>query len=92
VDTDAWIDAGIAMGCTRFVYTAKHSCGFLTWKSTLPASTYNYSVEYASAGSSPGSAPQDIVASFVQSARNKGVGLGFYYSVSSNALLNVCQG
>lgn len=88
VNTDEWIDTGIAMGCSRFIYTAKHSCGFLTWDSQVPASTYNYSV-----GHNPNpQGQQDIVASFVKSARSKGVGVGFYYSVVSNSLLNVCRG
>jgi hypothetical protein len=34
----------------------------------------------------------DVVSSFVRSAKKGGVGFGFYYSVVSNQLCNVCQG
>ena len=32
LDTDAWAATCKAMGGTRIVLTAKHSCGFLAWK------------------------------------------------------------
>lgn len=34
LDTDAWIREGVAMGATRFIYVAKHGCGFLAWNSS----------------------------------------------------------
>jgi alpha-L-fucosidase len=33
INTDDWIDYGIKMGCKRFIYVAKHGCGFVTWNS-----------------------------------------------------------
>lgn len=89
LNTDQWIETGMSMGCSRFIYTAKHGCGFLGWNSSAPGSPipYTYSTAYA-----PNGRGIDVVASFVKSARKYGVGAGFYYSVSSNALLNVCNG
>lgn len=87
LDTDAWISAGVAMGCQRFVYVAKHGCGFATWPSnaTILGARYPYSVAF-----SPNTT--DVVGSFVASAKRAGVGFGFYYSVGSNAKCNVQGG
>lgn len=87
LNTDAWIDAGVAMGCKRFIYVAKHGCGFCTWpsKAQILGSTYPYSVAFA-----PNKT--DVVSAFVASAKKRGVGYGFYYSVGSNALCNACGG
>ena len=80
VDTDAWVSAGVAMGCKRFIYVAKHGCGFAAWPSaaTINGSVYPYSVRFA-----PNTT--DIVSAFAASVRRVGLGLGFYYSVGSNA-------
>ena len=80
LDTDAWIDAGMAMGCARFIYVAKHGCGFCTWpsKAQVLGATYPYSVAFA-----PNTT--DVVSAFVASARKRGVGYGFYYSVGSKS-------
>lgn len=83
LDTDAWIREGVAMGATRFIYVAKHGCGFLAWNSSTD---YPYS---AAKSKSPNA---DVVGRFVESAKKAGVGYGFYYSVVSNGLLNVCNG
>ena len=87
LSTDAWLEAGVAMGCKRFVYVAKHGCGFAAWPSnaTVNGERYPYSVAFA-----PNTT--DVVSSFVASAKAAGVGYGFYYSVGSNALCNVQGG
>ena len=36
-----------AMGGTRIIYTAKHSCGFLAWRTKTD---YNYSAGYTQDG------------------------------------------
>eukprot|EP01049_Picozoa_sp_SAG25_P008245 SAG25_NODE_728_length_5697_cov_2.400322_1_plen_427_part_00 len=75
LDTDAWASTCKAMGGTRIVFTAKHSCGFLAWKTKTQ---YNYSVGFAPDG-------VDVVAAFVKSARSAGLGVGFYYSTAHNS-------
>ena len=75
LDTDAWASTCKAMGGTRIVLTAKHSCGFLAWKTK---SAYNYSVGFTPDGT-------DVVAAFVKSARSAGLGVGFYYSTAHNS-------
>ena len=72
LDTDSWISSGMAMGATRFIYVAKHGCGFAAWKS---APSYPYSASHSSAPNA------DVVGAFVASAKKFGVGFGFYYSV-----------
>lgn len=83
LDTDSWIKEGMAMGATRFIYTAKHGCGFVAWKTLT---NYSYS-----ATNSP-SLHADIVAAFVASAKKFQVQYGFYYNVMSNKYANVCSG
>ena len=87
LDTDAWITAGVAMGCSRFIYVAKHGCGFCTWPSNamIQGERYPYSVAFA-----PNTT--DVVSAFVTSAKKAGVGFGFYYSVGSNAKCHACSG
>ena len=77
LDTDAWAATCKAMGGTRIVLTAKHSCGFLAWRTKT---AYNYSAGFTPDGT-------DVVASFVKSARAAGLGLGFYYSSAHNSSL-----
>src|SRR4051812_32152144 len=60
LDTNSWIDAGIAMGATRFVYTAKHGCGFVPWRTAVPGYAY-------SAAQAPNR--RDVVAEFIASCR-----------------------
>lgn len=87
LDTDSWVSAGMAMGCKRFVYVAKHGCGFATWPSnaTLQGQRYPYSVAFA-----PNTT--NVVQSFVDSCRKASMPFGFYYSVGSNAKCNVQGG
>ena len=75
LDTDAWAATCKAMGGTRIVLTAKHSCGFLAWRTKTG---YNYSVGFTPDGT-------DVVAAFVSSARSAGLGVGFYYSSAHNS-------
>lgn len=82
LDTDSWIVNGIKMGCRRFVYVAKHNCGFVTWNSKVP--NYPYTVSNA-----PNKT--DVVANFVASAKKYNVGYGFYYSTVINAYVKVCN-
>jgi hypothetical protein len=74
------------MGGSRIVYTAKHGCGFLAWRSNVTALGYAYSV------ASSLYPDVDVVARLVASARAAGIGYGFYYSVVSNAYANVQNG
>uniref|UniRef100_A0A0G4I4K0 alpha-L-fucosidase n=1 Tax=Chromera velia CCMP2878 TaxID=1169474 RepID=A0A0G4I4K0_9ALVE len=81
LNTDAWISAGVSMGCKRFVLTAKHGCGFLLWDSKTE---YPYTVANAANTT-------DVVSEFVKSAKKFGVGYGFYYSTVTNAYARVCD-
>lgn len=82
LDTDSWISTGIKMGCKRFIYVAKHSCGFVTWKSSV--SNYPYTIAQTKNHT-------DVVSQFVASAQKAGVGYGFYYSTVNNAYVKVCN-
>jgi alpha-L-fucosidase len=84
VDTDTWVDVCKSMTGTRVVYTAKHGCGFLAWRSNV--SSYDYGV-----AQSP-YPDLDIVEQVIASAKAGGIGVGFYYSVVSNAYCNVQSG
>ena len=84
LDTDSWIESGLAGGCNYFIFVAKHVCGFLSWNSTSAAG-YNYSSAYSST-------PVDAVAAFRASGRKKGVPTGFYYSVNDNSRAAFCGG
>lgn len=86
LDTDAWADACVAMGGVRIVYVAKHGCGFTAWRSNVTLYGYAYGVK-----DSP-FPDVDVTARFVASARKRGLGYGFYYSVVSNAYANVNNG
>jgi alpha-L-fucosidase len=84
LDTDSWIEAGAAGGCTYFIFVAKHVCGFLSWNSTSAAG-YDYSSAYSST-------PVDAVAAFRASAKKYSVPIGFYYSVNDNSRAAFCGG
>ena len=43
LDTDAWVQTCMKMGGSRIVFTAKHSCGFLAFRTK---SSYNYSIAH----------------------------------------------
>ena len=86
LDTDAWVDACVAMGGVRIVYVAKHGCGFTAWKSNVSLYGYAYGVANSSYPD------VDVVSLLVASAKRRGIGYGFYYSVVSNAYANVQNG
>ena len=86
LDTDSWVDACVAMGGVRIVYVAKHGCGFTAWRSNVSLYGYAYGVQ---ASSYPNI---DVAALLVASAKKRGIGYGFYYSVVSNAYANVNNG
>ena len=86
LDTDAWVDACVAMGGVRIVYVAKHGCGFTAWRSNVSLYGYAYGVQ---ASQYP---DVDVAARVVASAKKRGIGYGFYYSVVSNAYANVNNG
>ena len=87
LDTDAWVDTCIAMGGVRIVYVAKHGCGFTAWRSNV--SLYGVDAYSVAASAFP---DVDVAAQLVASARKRGIGWGFYYSVVSNAFANVENG
>jgi hypothetical protein len=86
LDTDAWVDTCVAMGGVRIVYVAKHGCGFTAWRSNVSLYGYAYGVQ---ASPYP---DVDVAARLVESAKKRGIGYGFYYSVVSNAYANVNNG
>lgn len=86
LDTDAWVDACAAMGGVRIVYVAKHGCGFTAWRSNVSLYGYAYGIKDTAFPD------VDVAALFVASAKKKGMGYGFYYSVVSNAYANVNSG
>lgn len=64
--------------------TVKHGSGFLLWPSnaTMPdGRRYNYSVAYSSWRDGRG----DVVADFITACNKAGIGVGYYYSIGSNA-------
>ncbi|KAJ5794327.1 Glycoside hydrolase family 29 [Penicillium paradoxum] len=90
IDTDGWMDSAAALGAKYATLVAKHNCGFAMWPSevTFPdreneTVPYNYTI-----GQSPVHG-QNVVQSFVDSAKKHNIGHGFYYSVVWNNYLNV---
>jgi len=80
LDTDGWADTMDALGVKSAVLTAKHGCGFAIWPTTatLPdGSPYKYH------------ASVNVIRSFVDSMKKRGIGHGFYYSLTNNFYLNV---
>lgn len=79
-----------ALGAKYATLVAKHNCGFTIWPSdvsfeakdgeTMP---YNYTIAQSPVKG------EDVVRMFVDSAKQHGVGHGFYYSVVVNNFLNV---
>ena len=81
LDTDQWIRAAKAAGCTSAVFTAKHGSGF----SMFPTAAYGYGVHTCPWKGGKG----DIVGDFVASCRKFGLTPGLYYSVGANDFLSV---
>ncbi len=67
--TEAWAELAEAAGCSYMVLTTKHHEGFALWKTAVS----NFS-SHAALG-------RDLVAEFVESARSRELGIGFYHSV-----------
>ncbi|KAJ5972570.1 Glycoside hydrolase family 29 [Penicillium vulpinum] len=90
INTDGWMDSAAALGAKYATLVAKHNCGFAIWPSevtfqdrenqTVP---YNYTIAQSPVHG------QNIVQSFVDSAKKYNIGPGFYYSVVVNNYLNV---
>lgn len=71
-----------AIGATSAVLTAKHGCGFLLWPptATLPdGSPYTHHTQ-----------PEigDVLSLFASTMTARGIGYGFYYSLTNNFYLN----
>ena len=75
LDTDGWATTCKAMGGTRIVLTAKHSCGFLAWRTKT---AYNYSVAFTPDGT-------DVVAGVLLGCR-----LHVFHLVARNLSLIMC--
>ncbi|KAJ5174046.1 Glycoside hydrolase family 29 [Penicillium coprophilum] len=90
INTDGWMDSAAALGAKYATLVAKHNCGFAIWPSevtfqdrenqTVP---YNYTIAQSPVHG------QNVVKSFVDSAKKYNIGHGFYYSVVVNNYLNV---
>jgi len=73
LDTDQWAAVAASFGARYAVLTAMHCSGFALWPTNI-SSVYNYTYSVANAGTGT-----DIVDSFVQSFRARGLGVGAYY-------------
>ncbi|WP_433512255.1 alpha-L-fucosidase [Nonomuraea sp. CA-143628] len=69
-DPGAWADAAAGAGMRYTVLTAKHHDGFCLWDSAL--------TDYCVTGTPHG---RDLVGPFVSAFRERGMGVGFYYSL-----------
>ena len=88
-DAEEWVKAVRAMNASYVVFVVKHGCGFTLWdtKTKLPdGSAYAYSVKRETTAS------RDLVHEFAAACKKHGIGFGLYYSVVTNAYLNVAQG
>ena len=90
LDTDQWMDAASSLGAKFATFVAKHNCGFATWPTeiTFPVGDdatheYNYTVTESPVHGF------DIVKSFKESAEEKSIKRGIYYSLNVNNFLNV---
>ena len=87
LNTSQWADVMVGLGAKGAILTAKHGCGHLLWpsKTTLPnGTTYPYSV-----GRERSFIKGDVLAQFTASMSARGIGHGFYYSLTNNFFLNV---
>jgi alpha-L-fucosidase len=74
----------VALGATEAVLTAKHGCGFYLWPTNVTVGThgvYDYHVDTSLYG--------DVLRQFVDATSARGIGHGFYYSLTNNFKLNV---
>lgn len=70
LDCGQWMDAAKAAGCKYTILTAKHHDGFCLW----PTKYTEYSVKNATVTT-------DVCKQFADSARSRGLRVGFYYSM-----------
>jgi alpha-L-fucosidase len=73
LDCGQWADAAKAAGMKYMVLTTKHCDGFCLW----PSAVSQYGVKNSSWKNGRG----DVVREFVDSARSRGIEVGFYYSI-----------
>jgi len=81
LNVSQWADSMLALGVTEAVLTAKHGCGHYNWPSKvlLPDGTrYPYAVNESF----------DVLKIFSDTMRARGLGHGFYYSLTNNFFLN----
>lgn len=90
LDTDQWMDAAASLGAKFATLVAKHNCGFATWptEATFPlrdstTQEYNYTVTESPLEGF------DLVKSFKESAEERDILRGIYYSLNVNNFLNV---
>lgn len=90
LDTGQWMDAAASLGAKFATLVAKHNCGFVTWptETTFPlrdnsTQEYNYTVAESPLHGF------DLVGSFKESAEERGILRGIYYSLNVNNFLNV---
>lgn len=90
LDTDQWMDAAKSLGAKFATLVAKHNCGFATWptEATFPlrdntTQEYNYTVTESPVHG------LDLVKSFKESAEERDILRGIYYSLNVNNFLNV---
>ena len=84
LNVSSWVDSMVAIGATEAVLTAKHGCGFYLWPTKVSAGSnglYDYHVDVSKYG--------DILQQFVDATSSRGIGHGFYYSLTNNFKLNV---
>lgn len=90
LDTDQWMDAAATLGAKFATLVAKHNCGFATWPTEVQfplrdntTQAYNYTVTESPVEGF------DLVKSFQESAEERDIKRGLYYSVNVNNFLNV---
>lgn len=84
LNASQWVDSMVAIGATEAVLTAKHGCGFYLWPTAVAAGAngrYDYHVRTDLYG--------DVLQQFVDATAARGIGHGFYYSLTNNFKLNV---
>lgn len=87
LNASQWMDSMDAMGIRNFVLTAKHGCGHLLWPTevTLPGGIpYTYCV-----GKEQSAVKLDVLQHVVDAANARGIGAGFYYSMTNNFYMKV---
>jgi alpha-L-fucosidase len=84
LNVSSWVDSMVELGVTEAVLTAKHGCGFYLWNTNVSVGSYgryDYHVETVTYG--------DVLRQFVDATSARGIGHGFYYSLTNNFKLNV---